>query len=204
MSPTRGTRASFARRGTALFLAVGFSTGLAGCSVLDAGGSEAPLSGIAACALGHTWTTDLADAAEKVSEVLLADQVPVTAVAAEGTQTLEWSQNQQVVLTSDFTLTITTAPAADQVLTIVETHSGTATGAAYINGEVAIPRKWDGTGVNIDTVAENNGTVLEELPFIIPQTSFDDAVGLELTCDGSTLTIHPRGQQVTQVWTRSD
>ena len=34
-----------------------------------------------------------------------------------------------------------------------------------------------GTGVTIDTVADNNGTVVEDLPFAVPQTSFDDAVG---------------------------
>ncbi len=200
MDRTRGMLTATTRWVGALAVATVLVPTLAGCSLLQSPDTNAELSALATCALGHTWTTDLEEAATKISEELVKDQIPVTAVTADGSQTLEWSIEGRVVLTSDYTITITTAPAADQVITVTETHSGTATGAAYINGEVAIPRKWDGSGVNIDTVADNNGTTLEELPFPIPKSSFDDGVGLELTCNGDTLSIHPRGSSVTQIW----
>ena len=176
---------------------------LAGCSLLQTTGTETALTGIAACAFGHTWTTDLEDAAAQVKATLESDGVVVTSVTATGTQTLEWGIEGRVVLTPDYTVTVVTAPAADQVLTITETHAGSATGAIYVNGEVGIPRKWEGTGVSVDVVADNNGVVVEEPPFAIPATSFDDSVGLELTCSADKLTIHPRTTQVIQTWKRS-
>ena len=200
MSRIQGTLKISSRHGLAVLVTVLLVPTLAGCSLLESSDTTAELSGLALCALGHTWTTDLDDAAAKISTELTNDKIPVTSVTAAGTQTLEWSLEGRVVLTSDYTITVLTAPAADQVITVVETHSGKATGAAYINGEVAIRRKWDGTGVNIDTVADNNGTTLEELPFPIPKTSFDDGVGLELTCEADTLSIHPRGSAITQIW----
>jgi len=203
MSAIRGTRPKGVRWASTLILTAALVPGLSACSLLTSTEGEAPLTGIAQCSLGHTWTTDMTDVAEQVKAALTADQISVTDVTATGTQTLEWSIEGHVVLTPDYTLTITTVPATVQILTIKQTHSGKATGAAYISGEVAIPRKWDGTGVTIDTVADNNGTVVEDLPFAVPQTSFDDAVGLEITCSGDTLTIHPRGSDVTQTWKRS-
>lgn len=191
------------RRGWTLILAAALLPGLSACSLLTSTEGEQPLTGIAVCALGQTWKTDLQDAAEQVKAALISEKVAVTDVTATGTQTLEWSSEGRVVLTPDYALTITTAPAADQVVTVIQTHSGKATGAAYINGDVAIPRKWDGTGVNVDTVADNNGTVLEDLPFAIPNTSLDDSVGLEITCEADTLTIHPRGSDLTQTWKRA-
>jgi hypothetical protein len=195
-------RATF-RRASALALVALALPLLSGCSLLSSTADEQPLTGVALCALGNTWTIDLEDVAVQVQEALTADQIPVTAVTATGSQTLDWSLESQVLLTPDYTLTITTAPAADQVLTIKQTHSGTATGAVYINGAVAIPRKWDGTAVNITTVADNNGTTVEDLPFPVPQTSIDDSVGLEITCDADTLTVHPRGSSITQIWKKS-
>jgi hypothetical protein len=176
----------FRHRFIAVALPVALVTGLSGCSVLQSP-ADAPLTGLAACALGHTWQADLDDLAAQVLTELQNDGIAVTA-------------NSQVVLTTDYVLTITTTPATGQVLTIVETHSGTATGAAYINGEVAIPRTWDGTSVSVETVADNNGTPVDEITISIPATSFDDAVGLELTCNGGEMTIHPRGGSITQKW----
>ncbi len=182
---------------TAIVLALG------GCSLLETGGSEEPLSGIAACALGHTWQLDFEDLAAKLTAELQAEGVPVVSVTAAGTQELEWTTQGHVDLTTDFDITITATPAADQTITIVQRHSGSATGAAYINGEVAIPRNWDGSAQNIETTGDNNGTPLESIPWEIPWTGIDDTVGLQLTCDGTTLTIHPRGEKIVQTWTRS-
>lgn len=203
MTSIWGSRAAMRHAG-ALALTVVLVPTLAGCSVLGLEEEkEQVLTGVAACALGHTWSLDLVDAAAQVTDVLTKDSIPVTSVVAEGTQTLEWSTQGRVVLTPDYTLTITTSPGADQVLTLVQTYSGEATGAAYINGDIAIPRKWDGTGVTVDTVVELNGAIVEELPFDVPPTSVDDSVGLLLTCSDSTLTIQPRGDQIVQTWTRT-
>lgn len=202
MTSMWGSRAT-ARRVTSLALVAAVLPSLTGCAILGPDQEDAVLTGVAACALGHTWTADLTDAAAQVAESLTSDGVPVTSVLAEGSQTLEWDTRGHVTLSPDYTVTVTTSPAADQVLTLVETHSGQATGAAYINGDIAIPRKWDGAELSIDTVVQLNGEIVEEPPFDVPPTSFDDSVGLLLTCDGSTLTIQPRGDQIVQIWTRS-
>ena len=186
---------------TVVAVTAAIALSLSGCSLLETPGEE-PLTGLAACALGHSWQADLTDIAAQVLVILQEDGVPVTAVTAEGIQSLDWTLNSRVTLVTDYVVTVTITPAADQVLTIVETHSGTSTGAAFINGEVAIPRTWDGSGVTIDTIADNNGVPVEEITVEIPATSFDDAVGLELTCSGSEMTVHPRGSQVIQKWSR--
>jgi len=174
---------------------------LSGCSLLSAPG-PAPLTGTAACAQGHTWTASLEDLSTQVSDSLKASGVPVSAVTTTGELTLDWNVQGHVVLKGDYVITVTAAPAADQLITLVETHTGSATGAAYVNGEVAIPRKWDASQVQVETTANNNGAALDPLPFTVPNTTFDDSVGLELTCSGSDLTTHPRGGGITQTWTR--
>ncbi len=143
------------------------------------------------------------DIAAKILAEMQAEGHPVTAVTAAGTQELDWDIHGRVVLTSDFDVTITAAPAADQLITIVESYSGTATGAAYINGDVAIPRKWDASEMTVETTGDNNGTALETIPWKIPAASIDDSVGLQLTCDGEAMTIQPRGSKITQAWTRT-
>jgi len=173
---------------------------LTGCSLVTPP-AAAPLTGVAACALGHTWKADLDDVSAQVLALLKQNGVPVTEVTATGSLTLDWSIEGRVALANDYVLTVKTAPAADQVLTVVQTHSGTATGAAYINGEVAIPRKWDDASVSIDAVADNNGAAVDDYGFTIPDTTFDDSVGLELTCAPGELTTHPRGTKITQKWT---
>lgn len=193
----------FHRRSAILAGSSALVLALSGCSLLESTSNQEPLSGLAACALGHTWQLNFEDLAAKLTTELQQQGVPVTAVTAAGTQTLEWNLQGHVVLTTDHDVTLTATPAADQLYTIVERHEGTATGAAYINGEVAIPRNWDGSGQNIEVTGDNNGAPLETIPWAIPPSHIDDTVGLELTCDGDTLTIHPRGGKITQVWTRS-
>lgn len=175
--------------------------GLSGCALVSSPGPE-PLTGLAACAYGHEWQLNLDDLSQKVLEWLQAEQVPATEVVTTGTQSLDWGPTGRVTVTSDFEVRITAPVAADQTITIVQTHTGTATGAAYINGEVAIPRKWDDADVEVETVADNNGTVLETVPWTLPTVGIDDRVGLEITCDASTMTIHPRGNTIVQTWTR--
>lgn len=173
---------------------------LSGCSLLTAPGPD-PLTGTAACAQGHTWTADLATLGPQVIEDLKRSGITVTDVTVTGSLTLDWTIEGPAKLANDYVVTVTSAPAADQILTITETVSGTATGAAYINGEVAIPRNWDASAVTTKTVADNNGVAVDPLPFTIPRVNFDDSVGLELTCSPGALTTHPRGTRITQSWT---
>lgn len=173
---------------------------LSGCSLLTPP-APPPLAGTAACALGHTWKADLDSLSTQVLNKLTSGGVPVTEVTTTGDITLTWSVEGHVVLANNYVMTIKAAPAADQVVTVVQTVSGEATGAAYVNGEVAIPRKWDASKVNTAVVADNNGTAVDPIPIKIPPITFDDSVGLELTCTSGALTTHPRGGQITQSWT---
>ena len=177
---------------------------LSGCALLEPDTSDNALTGVELCALGHTWALDTADLATQVNNTLASNGVTLTSATIEGTQTITWDVKSAMEITSDYTITLTSAPAADQVITVVQTHRGTATGKAYISADVAIPRTWNTDDLTVDTVADNNGTALEDMPYTIPNTDFDDSVGLELTCDGDVMTVHPRGGQFTQTWTKTD
>lgn len=193
----------FVSRKAALALPVVLVFALGGCSLLEPSGTNEPLTGIAACALGHTWTQDFESLVPQVTEQLAANGVAATSVVFTGEQTFSWDAKAHVKIDSNYTVAVTTAPAEGQVQTVTETHAGSTTGAAYINGDVAIPRKWDDQ-TTVEAVADLNGEPLEAAPFGVPSTNFDDKVGLILTCDGETLTIHPRGSKLTQTWTRTD
>lgn len=199
----RGGRRLLTLRGvTAAALSVLLVAGLSGCSLLEPAGTNKPPSGMSACALGHTWTLDVGKLADAVKADLVKQNVAVASVAIDGTQTLEWDSESKVVLTTDYTTTITATPAADQTITVKNTHKGTSTGVAYINAEVAIPRNWDATGLSVKSTADLNGAALDPIPFTVPETDLDDSVGLEMTCDGDGMTTHPRGTEITQTWTR--
>lgn len=177
---------------------------LSGCALLEPDTSDNELTGLEVCALGHSWALDTADLATQITDTLATNGVVLTSADVQGSQIMAWDTHSGMKITSDYTITLKSAPGADQVLTVVQTHKGEATGKAYISADVAIPRTWSADDFTVDTVADNNGTALEELPYTIPTTDFDDSVGLELTCDGDTMTIHPRGSKYTLSWTKSD
>jgi hypothetical protein len=153
--------------------------------------------------MGHSWTLDLGDLGEQMVAALTAEGVAAPTAVADGSQKFTWNTDGKVVIETDYTVTITST-AGDAVTTVTETHVGGSTGQAFINGDVAIPRRWDGTGLSVKATAEVGGAPLETVPFVIPPTDFDDSYGLELTCEGDTLTTHPRGGHITQKWSRSD
>jgi hypothetical protein len=191
------------RRAGFVALPAALLVGLSGCALLDNTAAEEPLSGIAACALGHSWTLDTADLAEQIKTELTANHPEITAVTANGTQTLEWGLDSVMTVTTDYTVALTATTATpDQSLTITQTHQGTASGKAYINSDIAIPRNWKDK-LEVATEGELAGAAVEakDLAITIPATDFDDSVGLELTCDGGTMTTHPRGGVLTQKWT---
>ena len=179
--------------------AVIVATSLAGCSLVEAA-PPAPLTGIAACALGNTWKLDVAKLAADLQAELLTRGVTAL-VVADGSQTLDWDIESHVVLDTDYTFTLTSGP-DDQKMVVTDKHSGKATGIAYINSEVAIPRDWDASGLNVTTTAALNGVEQETVPYTLHQTDIDDSVGVELTCDGGTLTTHQRGSDLTLTWTK--
>jgi hypothetical protein len=189
------------QRVTTVMLSAAIVVGLGGCALLEPQGTVVPLSGIAACAQGHTWNLDMAKLAEAVKANTAAQGVAVE-VATSGTQSMTWDIDGAVVIDSAYTLTMTSTPAADQVQTVTTTHTGQATGASYINDNVAIPRDWDATGTIIKTVADLNGAPLDPVPYGVLNADLDDSVGVELTCDGDALTTHPRGGGVTQTWAK--
>jgi len=174
--------------------------GLGGCSLLEPATTDDPMTAIETCALGKTWTLDTADMAAQV-KAQQGGQGRATEVVIDGSQTFDWSLEGAVELTSDYSVVVSWVPAADQLNVVTETHSGTATGIAYISGEVAIPRDWDPTGLTVATTATLNDAPVDPPPFGVGLPDIDDAVGLEMTCDGTTMTTHPRGGVYTQKWT---
>jgi hypothetical protein len=191
------TTMTTARVTSAILASAAIVVSMSGCALIEPAVTKDPPTALETCAMDKTWALDLGSIEEQLTTVLTAQGVAVTAIDAQGSQTLDWSANGDVVLTTDYTVTITSAPAADQVVTVVQKHSGTSTGKAYINGDVAIPRGWDSTGFSMETTATNNGTALEDTPYVVPGTDIDDSVGLELTCSADALTVHPRGAEVT-------
>lgn len=189
----------FVPRKAALALPALLVLTLGGCALLEPAGTNVPLTGIAACALGHTWTQDFEGIKQQITDDLSKKGINATGITVTGEQTMEWTEKSQMSISGDYTIAVTTAEAEDKTLTVTEAHHGTASGAAYINGDVAIPRNWE-TTFGWDTTADLSGETLEAPPYGLPVTVFDDSVGLILTCDGDTLTIHPRGSKLTQTW----
>jgi len=172
---------------------------LAGCSLVEVAPPE-PLSGLAACVLGNTWNLDTAKLAQDMQTELGGRGITAT-VAADGTQTLDWNLESDVVLTADYTLTITSGAEGDQTV-VTDKHSGKSTGIAYINGEVGIPRDWSAKDLKVTTTATKAGAELEALPYTLPRTDIDDSVGVQLTCDGSALTTQQRGSDLVLTWSK--
>jgi len=179
-------------------------TALAGCAVLEPNTPELPPTELELCATGQTWNVDVAGLATQVLAILQENGIAATAVTGAGTETFAWSLFGDAVVESDYSLTILVPAADGQVLTVSQTISGTSSGKAYINGTVAIPRNWDATGLETEAIADLGGVVQETVPFAIPQTTFDDKVGIELTCAGTSMTTAPRGEPIIQAWTRAN
>jgi hypothetical protein len=188
-----------ARRATGAAAALLVAASLTGCSLVETS-PPAPLTGLAACALGNTWKLDTAKLATDVQAELLSRGI-ATVVVADGSQTLEWDLESHVVLDSQYTLTLTSGP-EDQKTVVTDKHAGKSTGIAYINSEVAIPRDWDASGLNVTTTATLNAAPVEAVPYAPAHIDIDDSVGIELTCDGGALTTHQRGSALTLSWTK--
>lgn len=188
------------KRARILAVAAVVVAGLGGCALVEPNTSEEPLTGVAACALGKTWQLDTTVLAAQVQAELAANGVGAE-VTVDGTQSMQWDLDGAVVVDSNYTMTITSQPAADQTFVTTSVHSGKATGISYVNAEVAIPRDWDASGLTITNTGTVNDAPAEAIPYAIPVTDFDDKVGIELTCDGGTLTTHPRGGPITLTWT---
>ena len=194
-----------ARHATLVALPALLVFGLTGCALVTASGSNEAPTAMQACAMGHTWTLDTKDLSSQISADLKTRNLPVTNVETTGTQTLKWGVDGTVTNTADYTIVATVTTAPEAVSTVTQVYKVTATGRAFISSDVAIPRDWQESGKKLTQVGSLNGAVDDPLPFPILATAFDDAVGLELTCDGKTLTTHARGIGTAKLsWTKSD
>lgn len=172
------------------------SAGLAGCQLVRPNIPEYTPSPLETCVGAHEWTLDVATLAtstrDSMAEVALA-----VSVAVEGTQTLTYTPGVgSVVVDSDLTITAS-ARHSDEVA--VRTVDGESTGRAYFSDDVAIPRDWDESRLDIVDSFTKGGTPVDPAPWRVTHSWIDDTVGLETTCTDDTLTLVARGTK--NVWT---
>lgn len=191
------------RAATAAALPLAALAVLSGCALVEPQTSQDPPTALEQCALGHQWRLDTQDLALRLQELLTAEGITVTELTVSGSQLLDWSETGHVVLEVDQTITaMLPPPSEEQERLFVEHHEGVATGRAYINATVAIPRRWDAGELDSRTTATLDGVEEETLPFELPQTVIDDALGLHVTCEGGTLTLQQRGRDLITRWAR--
>lgn len=189
MLPTR-------RISAAIALSAAVAVALTGCQLFTPITNEVPPTAMQECALDSTWSLNTEALAENVSAIL---GIPVT---VEGSQTLSWGAKGGVTIESDYRLVNVQEVPEVGTQTVVQTQSGTITGRMLINGDIAIPGKWDATGLEVVNTSDIGGVAQEGVPFAYPATNIDDKVGIVLTCEGDTLTTAARGGRVIQTWTR--
>jgi hypothetical protein len=180
-------------------LSVAMLTALSGCALIEPPADDDPPSPVAQCVQGHTWTLDNADLAAQLLGLVQRDHPEASALEVTGTKTLDWKADDAVTIDSQLSIRIV-ATAGDQELIITQTQTGTGSGRAYVDTDVAIPRRWTDE-VEVQTAAEQAGAALEGPPWGPPNSHFDDTVGWVLTCDGTAMTLQPRGSDITQRWT---
>ncbi|MBH0115860.1 hypothetical protein I6E52_03275 [Salinibacterium sp. NG253] len=190
------------KRASALLMAPAVLLVLSGCALIEPADTSEPPTAMELCAMGHTWTLDTADLAEKLLAELPSEDVPAKAVEPSGGQTLTWESTGALTIDSDLVFTISAEPKSDQVMTITRSYTGTVVGKALINVDVAIPRDWDVTDYTIDTTAVLADEPVEELKYTIPRSDFDDKLGLIITCEADVMTVNPRGTSLIQVWNK--
>jgi len=188
---------------SALLVAPATMLMLSGCALIEPADTSEPPTAMQSCALGHTWELNTTDLSEKLLVELPIQGIPANAVEPSGGQTLTWHKDGGVTIDSDLVLTITAVPQKDQIMTITQAYNGTVTGEALINVDVAIPQNWDASKYTIETSAVLGEEPVEEVPYTIPRSDFDDVLGLIITCDADALTINPRGTDLIQLWTKA-
>ncbi|HWR85364.1 MAG TPA: hypothetical protein VN200_05155 [Rhodoglobus sp.] len=186
-------------RTAALAASAAMLTALSGCALVTPVSNEDPPSPVAQCVQGHTWSLDTADLGAQLLAEVQRDHPEVTGLEVSGAKTIEWTADDSVTMESDLSIRIT-APAGDQELVITQTQTGTGSGKAYVDADVAIPRRWKNE-IEVQTVAEQGGAPLEAAPWGPPRSDFDDTTGWVLTCDGAAMTLQPRGTDLVQKWT---
>ncbi|WP_341954332.1 hypothetical protein [Salinibacterium sp. TMP30] len=191
------------KRSSALLMTPAVLLVLSGCALIEPADTSEPPTAMQACALGHTWELDTTDLSEKLLVELPIQGVPANAVEPSGGQTLTWQKDGGVTIDSDLVLTITAVPKKDQIMTITQAYNGTVTGEALINVDVAIPQNWDASKYTIETSAVLGEEPVEEVPYTIPRSDFDDVLGLIITCEADAMTINPRGTDLIQRWTKT-
>lgn len=191
------------KRASVLMMAPAVLLVLSGCALVEPADTSQPPTAMQLCALDQTWSLDTTDLSEKLLAELPSNGVPASAVEPTGGQTLTWQKDGDLTIESDLDFIITAAPKADQVMTITQSYSGTITGQAPINVDVAIPRMWDVSKYTVESTAVLNEEPVEELAYTIPRKDLNDVLGLVITCEADVMTINPRGTDLIQRWTKS-
>jgi hypothetical protein len=174
---------------------------LGGCAIITPTAPVSTPSALESCAMGHTWSLDMAALQEQLVAAYAEEGVPVTEVVVEGSQTLEWTENGHVTIESAYTVNATSgSDVADAPYVITQTITGTTTGRAYFSDVVAIPRDWDDDDLVIEITAVKGAEPLEAPPFGVPKSIIDDTVGLTVVCSPETMTTSPRGSHLTLTW----
>lgn len=172
---------------------------LSGCALVTPAASTETPSPMAQCAQGKTWTLDTADLGAKLlAQTQRSIRGDIATVEVTGSKTIEWRADSTVTMTSDLTITMVTG--GDNPVTVTQTQAGTATGTAYVQTDVAVPRKWK-NDIAVQSAAEQGGAALDPVPFGPPNFALDDVVGWTMTCEGGAMTLTPRGGAITQNWT---
>lgn len=192
----RGARAAIAT------VVVGGTAALGGCALITSSVPESTPSAIESCALGKTWALDTTALQAQLVALFAEDDIAVSEVVVDGTETLTWTTESHVTIDSDYTVRAT-APSdnPDAPFVVTQRVSGTTTGRAYFSDVVAVPRNWDASALTVETTAVKGADVVDPVPFSIPTSIVDDVAGLEVTCTAEQLTTHPRNSHLTLTWT---
>ncbi len=177
-------------------LAAVSSVGLAGCQLFQPNVPTPTASAVEACVGAHEWDLDPSTLASSTVGAMADLGLGVT-VTVDGTETLHYTPVVgTLTLDSDLTI-VATGDGSTAVAT--RTLKGTSTGLAFFSEDVAIPRKWDETGLTITDSFTQDGAPVTPAPWTVAHGWLDDTVGLVTTCSDDTLTLEARGTK--KSWT---
>ena len=146
------------------------------------------------CAQGHTWALDVQDLADQMLAHLQAAGSPVVSAVGDGTQLLEWPDNDLVGMNTDMTFTMVSPLSDGLVLTFTQHQSGFSAGQLFFQSSagIATPAQWE-SDLTVTNTADINGTTTGDMPFDIPESGLGGVTEIYVDCQGDTLTLFPVG-----------
>jgi hypothetical protein len=154
--------------------------------------------GTAACLADRTWVLDLPDLTAQLAEQMSSNGLNVTESSAEGRQTFFFGSdgNAQASLDSTFTLGVDSGDGI--VITVVQTHSGSPSGAWELDGDTVVFADWDVADYAIQNSILVNG-IGADAPITLPDDTLD-GTDLTITCEGDSLSTKAAASPFTQHW----